>query len=185
MDTLTAFPAEFRAGTTLKVRRTYADFAANAGWTAKLTLFGAATITKDATADADAFLFTVLAADTDTELPAGGYGYVVQVTSGAEVYDAESGRIGVARSMTGMATNAGQSQNEKNLTAVTLMIAGKLSAGDMSSYQIAGRALSRYTFDELLKLQAALQVAVNQERNPETAFGGEVLVTFSGTGANQ
>lgn len=183
MDPLSSFPDEFRAGTTLKVRREYSDYPADDGWTATLTVYGAATIPGGVAVDGAGYIFTLAATATDTEAPPGTYRYVVQASKAGEVYEAEAGIINILRSLTGLAGNAGQSENEKNLALVNAMLAGKL-ASDMQSYQIAGRALSRYTFDELLKLKAALETAVGAERDPGRAMGGEVLVNFTPVGGN-
>jgi len=64
--TLTALPARFDAGTTVKYTRTLADFPANGGWSLALYISGAAYFTVAGSASGASFDFTIAATKTAT-----------------------------------------------------------------------------------------------------------------------
>lgn len=64
---LTALPARFRAGNTVKYTRTHSDYPASAGWGLALHISGlAAAFTTTGSASGDAFLLTIAATKTAT-----------------------------------------------------------------------------------------------------------------------
>ena len=79
-------------------------------------------------------------------LAAGKFHWQLQLTDGSDVFTVarSSEAIEVVASMSA-ATDA-RSEAETNVEAIRAMIAGKQ---DVASYEIAGRALSRFSWDEL------------------------------------
>lgn len=178
VSTLSALPAAFLAGTTVKYTRSLADYPATGGWTLKLALAGPAAFSKDAAASGADHAVELTA--TDTVLAPGVYQWSEQVRNGAGViYEVASGTV-VIRANPGSATGASQqSWAEKTLAVVEAAIAGTL-AGGLQSYQIHGRAVNRIPLEDLLKLRNTLRAQVAREQ-----YGAEpmssVRIRFSGT----
>src|SRR6185295_4801068 len=80
MGELSEFPSAMRAGTTLKVRRSYPSYPADQGWTATLDLADRSALHKNATADGADFIFTLDVDDTDPPFLPGFYRGSVLVT---------------------------------------------------------------------------------------------------------
>ncbi len=183
-------PASFAAGTTLKYRRAYADFPASQGWTLTLYLTegkALAVNSKAAVADGDAFLFTIPATGvglTTDDIAPGVYTWVELASKAGEVYPCPGGRgvVTVDPNPTTDTAGANQQWIEKVLELVEARIAGRTVDGaDVESYQIAGRALTKIPFRELMGIRNILRSQLRALR-AGGKFTREVLIKFTGAG---
>jgi len=170
METLTKIPASFTAGTTVKFRRTYADYPADQGWTLTGYLRGAAIRDYVAVAAGASFDFTFAAtgagppAGTDSLTP-GNYVWEERVSKAGEVYTPPGGTATVQVIQNTATAAAGdlQSKDEKDLVVVEAAISGRLTA-DLESYEIAGRAVKKIPIKELYKIKAHLVAKIRAAR---------------------
>jgi len=175
-------PDIIRAGQTIKYTRTITDFPADQGWTLAVYLRGA--VTRDAAVSTNAngkdFDVTVPATGaTGTEgMTAGNYAWIERVSKAGEVYDFSEGTLLVLQNLATAAAGDGQSLNEKLLALVETRLSGRMTE-DMEQFSIAGRAISRIPFKELMSIRNSLRWSVWQERNPGV-IGRQALITFEG-----
>jgi len=175
-----AFPSRFAAGTTLNVERSFSDYSATAGWTAKLYMNGLSEIAPVVgIAQGSGFRFTVPAIVTGI-LQAGDYVYKVIVTDGTVVLVAESGAIRIDPNIATALAGALQSQAEKWLQIAVAAIEGRLTA-DQQAYQIAGRAVTKIPIMEWWEIRARCESEIAQKRaSAGGRFGRTVRSTFTG-----
>lgn len=166
MDTPTALPDSFAAGTTVKYLRSVPDYPASSGWTLRLYLAGAATANILATAVSGDFLVTIAAATTATLVP-GLYQWTERVTKAGEVYVVGSGQIVVTPDISVAAPGDMVTSLEAQLEQVSALITTRLAnpGADIAAYSIAGRSIERMDLEGLQKLQSQLSYAVNRARN--------------------
>ncbi len=181
MEALAKIPDRITAGTTVKYTRSWGDYPANQGWTAKLALHvGAIKQIYDAVVSADgaSFDFTLPAAGSPStaELTAGNCRWFEQVTNGAEVYEPASGVIEVRADPMAAAGGSFQSWAERTLAVIEAKLEGRATE-DIESYQIAGRAVSRIPERELLQIRSQLVQIVRAERQ-KGRFGQTVRLTM-------
>jgi hypothetical protein len=162
VDALTALPARFPAGTTVKYRRSYSDFPASAGWELKLHLAGPSAKNWTASSDGDAFVFTLTAAET-AFCAAGSYRWVERVTKGAETYDAAAGMVTVTANVATAGVGELQSWREKALAEAREALSALIS-GRIQSFQIGSRVFSKLDLPELRKLVVELEAGVAREQ---------------------
>jgi hypothetical protein len=179
VGTLTALPEAFAAGTTVKYTRSFSDYPASAGWTAKLHLAGVTVLTVESDADGASFVFT-LAATATADLKPGNHLWREIVEKAGEKFIAASGMVRVEPDVEAATAGSLQGWEEAQLAVVEAALAGRLTS-DMESYQIAGRAIVKIPASELLKLRNQLRAAVNAQSRPGR-MGPTVVVEFSGGG---
>ena len=162
-------PTSFPAGTTVKFSRSFGDFPSSV-WTYSIFLNGlTAKFSKAAVAQADgSFLVTFDPTDT-ASLPAGAYRYSERVSNvgTGEKYDLTGDALitNIEANVETSAAGAFVTFEERTLAVIEAALAGNLSAG-IQSYQIAGRAVSKYTPKELFSMRGMLRAAVWRIQNP-------------------
>ncbi len=178
-DALDAMPSSFAAGTTVKLRRSLADFPASAGWTYELFLRGAGALDADGTADGDDFLVTIPAtgAGGTAGLAAGTYRWLERLTKAGEVYDGDTGVVAVTIDLGAAAAGDAQTHAERSLALIEAAIEGRIPEG-MESYQVAGRAVSKIPIADLVKLRGLYAAQVATDRNGGQL--GRVQLVFRG-----
>lgn len=162
-DILEQMPPHFAAGTTVKLRRSHADYPAS-DWDLTLHLRGASILDVDATPDGDDFLVTIPAADSDGLTP-GTYRWAERVSDGTEVYTAATGVVEITLDMATATAGAAQSHAERTLALIEAALEGRIPEG-MESYQVAGRAVTKIPIAELAKLRGIYAAKVWREKNP-------------------
>lgn len=181
---LTAIPLQIVRGTSLDYRRTYADFPASAGWTAKLWLAGASVVGIDGVADGDSFDFSLTVAQT-TALAAGVYLWEERVIRSPEEKVAADGTVGILETAKNAAAGALVSFEAKLLAAVEAAIFLRTGVGlatpidILDAYQVHRRQVTKMSLRELMTLRADLKRSVRNQMFPGR-MGPSVLVTFTG-----
>lgn len=165
------FPSEIRANFDLSITlEGYADQVAT-GYTPKLILGGAASLTKSGTVVGDDIVFAILAADT-AALTTGQYWY--QVIGDQTVGDGRSfildGSVLVRGTITGSGAYDGRSVAQQILSAIDATILGKATS-DQQGYTIqsgsGSRSLSRIPLPELKEIRAVYAAIVAGEIRSE------------------
>lgn len=155
MANLTALPDRFNAGETVKYSKNYADYPANAGWTAILYLAGASVLNVSGAANGAAFDFTLTAAQTGALLQ-GVYRWEERVTKAGETFIADEGTTIVDPNIANATAGSLQDYKEKLLGEVEAAISSML-AGKVAEFQILGHAARYLDFDDLVKLRGQLK----------------------------
>lgn len=177
LQPLSSVPDRITAGTTVKIRRTYADFPSDQAWTSELKLAGKSLLSVPGTPSGGGFDYVLTAAAT-APLAAGNYTWRILVTKAPETYVAESGVVEVLGNIAAAEAGDFQSWEERTLPIVELAIAGRLPSG-AESYQIAGRAITKMKLAELLDLRVRLRATIRAQKHPGS-LGPRVLATFTG-----
>lgn len=170
-------PRAHTAGTTLAFRRTATAYPASAGWAYTLTMRVPGYEPTAATADGDAFVFTVSAADC-AAWPPGTYAYSERVTRGDDVREIGSGSITVRPNLAVPQVGSdGRTHSERTLAMLEAAIEGRVVDG-IENYSIAGRAVAKIALPELFRLRGQYRLQVALERGGGRL--GSVQVTFGG-----
>jgi len=163
-------PLNFTAGTTVKYTRSLDDFQPSGNWGYTIYLNGpAAKFNKAATVqDGATFLIEFVPSDT-ASLPAGPYRFAERVVNSdsGETYDIDGDElvINIEPNVASSAAGAFQTFEERTLAVLEAAISGNLSGG-IQSYQIAGRAVSKYQMSELMNLRGMFRAAVWRQEHP-------------------
>lgn len=175
-DDLTEIPSIITGGTTVSWRRTYDEFSAGEGWSAKLYLAGASVFNKAATASGSDFIYTLTAAETSALLP-GGYGWWERVSQGGLVYEAvEPGRLTIAPDPATATAGSMQAQEEKDLAAIRAFLSGNAT---VKNYTIGDRSLEYHDQAWLAQRASILEARIEARRHPGR-IAREVRVCFGG-----
>jgi len=183
-DPLTAMPTEFMSGTTLKLKRSLADFPASAGWSLKLTLAGKTLFTFTSTPSGDAHLITIpaVAAPGTDDLTFGVYQWSEKALLAGEVYETARGMVTVTPNLEAGTGAEFQQWAEKVLELIEARIAGRMvDGGDAEAFQIGGRSVNLIPIRELFGYRNMLQGQLRSIRAGGT-FSREVVMKFTGTG---
>lgn len=178
MQTLTSIPERFAAGTTVKYRRSPADFPASDGWSLSLYLNGAVSQTYAAQVVSGEFEFTLPASGTPPHtgvLTAGNYIWTERASKvGVGVFDYATGFVEVTPDTAAATGNALQSKEEQELVLVDLAIKARLGGdgGDaiLKSYSLGGRAAELVPLSELYRHRNHLRAVIRSQRNPGQFF---------------
>ena len=158
---LTELPQRITVGDTVTWDETLSEFPASALWVVTYNFTGVeARFVSGHAAVVDDHRITI---DT-TALEPGHYDYAKKVADGTEVFTLERGLLEVDPDLS--ADTAGvdrRSFAEITLANIEAMLQGKATK-DQTSYSLNGRALSRYSPDELLAWRAQLRIEVRDER---------------------
>lgn len=92
----------------------------------------------------------------------GNYRFTAVVTSGADRHTVEQGTLIVELDLSTNPNENSESWVKQALDAIEAVILGK-ATHDQQSYSIQGRSLTRYSLDDILKLQTKLQRLYNKE----------------------
>lgn len=154
-------PRRIVIGDTITWDETLSDFPASASWvvTYNFTSKDARFVSGHAVAGDDHRITIVT-----TELEEGHYAWTKKVTDGSETFTLESGILDVDPDLSADTTGV----DRRSYAAIALenieaMLKGKATK-DQTSYSLNGRALSRYSIDELNDWRAQLRVEVRAER---------------------
>lgn len=162
-DILTDIPTEIRAGDTLSFTRTLSDYPASAGWSLSYVLINASgKITLSSTPDADVHSFTVAAGDTASYSP-GDYKFVSFIIKNTTRHTVDQGSVTILPDLISETVMDGRSHAEICLANIETVLAGKATA-DNYSYSIAGRSLSKYSWEELIAARNYYRVEVGKEK---------------------
>jgi hypothetical protein len=171
-------PALITAGTTVKFRRSFMDYAASDGWSYTFALAGPASLSKAGAPSGDAFEVTLAAVET-AGLSPGGYRYSEIVSKAGEVFEVGRGVLEVQPDLAAAQGDSALSHAERTLLVIEAALEGRLPSG-METYQIAGRAISKMKIKELMELRGQYAALVWKQRNPGK-LGPTVEVTFGET----
>jgi hypothetical protein len=171
MGELTALPATFAAGTTVRYRRSFADYPASAGWALTLHLNGPESIAHaDAVADGDDFVLT-LSATATAALEPGSYRWAERVSNGDEVYDVASGAITVTVNLATAVAGDALSWARRELAIIRKIKEGRIDA-DVEAYQIDGRSWQKIPMERVWVREADLNrlIAAEERGTPLQAI---------------
>lgn len=179
--TPTTEPASLIAGDTAKWLKSLPDYLPTDGWVLAYTLINATgKISFSTTTSGTDHLVNVSAATT-AAWAAGSYDWRATVSKAGEVYTVASGVINVAPAFAA-STLDNRTHARKTLANIEAYLenAQNLTA---SSYEIAGRQLSRHSMGELLKLRDRYKFEVSREDATARAAQGlpdsrRVMVRF-------
>lgn len=171
LEALTSMPEKLAAGSTLKVLRSYSDYSASDGWTVTFYFLGPSSFDKAADAEGSDHLLTLDATST-AALVVGTYNYQARAEKSGEVAVVESGSIEVTADFS-TATGASdqRSFNKKALDAIRAVLANKASSDELS-YQIAGRQVQHFTWQELMDAESVFSARYKAELNKERRAAG-------------
>ena len=172
LETATKMPDSINAGDTFKVKLSYSDFLASAGWSLLLVIINASDKQQLAsTADGDAHELSAPAATTADWLD-GLYKYKIFATDGTDRHQVAFGQFEVLPDLTVVKNYDHRTHVKKVVDALEALILGKASQ-DQQSLTIEGKSLSRYTPEELIKWKSHYdQLLITENNATRIANGG-------------
>lgn len=184
----TSEPANILAGSTLKWRKTLAEYPASDDWVLTYKFRGPSEgFDAVASADGDDHLVTVATATT-AGMAGGTWYWQGWVSKDSETYPVESGQLEVTAALPAAAnTYDGRTSAKKILDAIDAMLLGKASL-DQQEYEIGDRKLARIPIPDLIELRKAYAKLYMQEQQAEASRDGRprmktVLTRFGTPGA--
>ena len=184
-EPLSDFPEEFRAGDTLKVKRSdigtdYPNDTFTAKFEARSLDSHTSTISVTATADGSDYLFTFPATATSSYSPH-NYRFIITVTSGDDRVTIDEGTIKVLRNLPNQSADH-RTHSEIMVDKIQTLLEGKADS-DVANYSINNRSLTKLSVDELLKWRDYYKAEVLREKRVERAKSGQgsgnrILVGF-------
>ena len=159
--TLTELPRCITVGDTVTWDETQSAYPAGASWVLKYSFTShVAQFASTHVAVGDVHRVTI---DT-SKLEPTRYDYTKKVEDGSEVFTLERGYVEVRPDLSADTTGVDRrSYAVIALANIEAMLAGKATK-DQTSYSLNGRALSRYSPEELSAWRASLRVEVREER---------------------
>ena len=158
---ITELPRRITIGDTITWDETLSDFPASASWVVTYNFTNKdAQFASTHAAVGDDHRITIVT----TSLEEGHYPYTKKVTDGTATHTLEAGFLDVDPDLSADTTGV----DRRSFAAITLenieaLLKGKATK-DQTSYSLNGRALSRYSIDELNDWRALLRVEVRDER---------------------
>lgn len=169
---LTAVPSQIRAGDSVVMLLSLADYPASEGWSLEFVLVnGSGKITFRSEADGDSHSVEVHAADS-AEWSSGKYFFICSAVNGLLKNTASSGYIEILPDLSAVDTLDARSHAQKTLDALEAWIEGRNLA--VAEYEIAGRKMKYIPIAELLKLRDAYR----REVRGQTGKSGRIYVRF-------
>ncbi len=184
METLTALPASFPSGTTVKYTKTVSDYPASNGWQLKLLLAGAELLSVDAAPSGSDFAVTISATES-ARLSAGTYQYAEEVSKDGERYRIGSGTVLVEPNLTTALAGELQSADERLLKAVVAVIESRMGTAsgsipkDIEAYSIDGIAVTKVPLERLMAMRTQLATAVARAKRGG-GIGRQYRMSFTG-----
>ena len=185
-EPLSDFPEEFRAGDTLKVKRSdigtdYPNSTYTAKFHARCFDHKVDTITITATADGDDYLFTFSATAT-ASYHVGEWSFIITVEDGTNRVTVDEGTIKVLQNIVTDGSTDPRSHARIVLDKIETLLQGKADR-DVANYSINNRSLTKMSPDELLKWRDYYKAEVLREKRIERAKSGQgsgnrILVGF-------
>lgn len=164
MATLTAMPARFTAGETVKYTKAFSDYPANAGNVLKLVMAG---VEYTAPANVDGTSFDITLTHTQSALvPAGGYRWLERVTTaGGEVHVLASGYVTVDPDPATLTAEQSLSYAQRTLKVIEAIQTGRLTR-DMQAWIVDGVQAQFYDAadPDLEKLRVKMAREVEHEK---------------------
>ena len=178
-DTLTVTPTTITAGNSVTWVITLDDYPASVWTLSYVLLNSSAKVTITSSADGESHSVSVAAA-TSAEYAAGEYRYTALVTDGTDRFTVETGSITILPDPAEQDTYDGRTFAEICLENIEAVISGKATQDNMA-YSIAGRSLSKYSWEELLSARNSFrsEVAVGKRKASGKSSGQRVLVRFT------
>jgi hypothetical protein len=169
-EILVELPRRITIGDTITWDEALSDFPASASWvvTYNFTSPTAQFSSTHAIINVDDHRITIVT----TSLEEGHYEYTKKVTDGTTTHTLERGVLDVGPDLS--ADTAGvdrRSFAEVALESIEAMLLGKATK-DQTSYSLNGRALSRYSFDELRAFRAELRIEVADDKQKQRRAAG-------------
>lgn len=168
-------PTEVFAGSTWAWNVVVPAHSAADGWSIEYIFTNATTaftIEDDGTATANTYAINVDAATT-AGFTAGDYNWQLFAINGAERIYIDTGPTTVNPDISaGNVPFDARSHAKKTLDAIEAMIQGKATR-DQQSYSVAGRSLSRYTFEDLETFRRKYLAEYEQELVEESIAAGK------------
>ena len=162
MGELTALPPTFAAGTTVRYRRSHADYPASAGWALTLWLNGATSIAHfDAGTDGDVFTLELTATATAALAP-GSYDWVELVTKDDKTHDPARGKVTVTVNFATAVAGATLSWARRELAIIQKIKEGRMDA-DVQAYTIDGRSWQNIEIELVWAREAYLRRVIAAE----------------------
>jgi len=151
---LSAEPETITAGDSVSWTKTFSDYPASS-WTLTYALVMTGTLIEVTASASDDDYLVELAAATTADYSPGVYKYQAYVTGGtSERYTVGTGSIEVLPDFASQATGYDDRSFAKTcLDNIEAILEGKATA-DNYNYSIAGRSLSKYSWDELLSARS-------------------------------
>jgi hypothetical protein len=163
MQDLTALPASFAAGTTVKYTRSHADYPANDGWVLTVVLSGRDRLEVTGTPSGAAFAVTLPATET-AKLRPGVYRWTERASKAGEAFTACAGEITVTPDVVGASVGDLLSQDEKELDLVNTAIT-KILTHTLQAFSIAGRQVEYADLEKLQARRAVLEARISRRKN--------------------
>jgi len=162
MGELTALPPTFAAGTTVRYRRSHADYPASAGWALTLWLNGATSIAHvDAGTDGDVFTLELTATATAALAP-GSYHWAELVTKDGKTYDPAKGKVAVTVNFATATAGGALSWARRELAIIQKIKEGRIDA-DVEAYQIGERTWTNIPMAMVWAREAYLNRLIDAE----------------------
>lgn len=170
----TRVPEQIVAGNTLKFTIDLEDYRPGDGWQLSYHFLNASADLgqHDGTDNGDGTHLVTVDASTTAGWAAGRYSYRAFVSKGTERFSAGEGELVVEPDFATVATYDGRTHARKVLDSVEALLEGKATK-DQASYTVQGRALQRYSFEELLKLRDRLRQEVQAEEDAARIASGD------------
>ena len=170
----TAEPEKLVAGDTLKFTIDLADYRPEDGWTLSYHFLSASADLgqHDGSDNGDGTHLINVAAATTAGWAAGRYSYRAFVSDGSDRFSVREGELVVEPDFATVTTHDGRTHARKMLDAVEALLEGKATK-DQASYSVEGRALQRYSFEDLLALRDKLRLEVQAEENAARIANGD------------
>ncbi len=166
-DIPTSAPQTATAGDSLTWYQSAGDCTPADGWALSVEVVGK-DLSVAATNDNGQHRVTLTTAQTQG-LGAGAWSWVARATKAGERVTVARGTLTLAPDPLGEQASA-TTHAERMLAAIEALIEGRATS-DLSSYSVAGRSLTKMTFDELLAARSYFRHEVAAQRGSGSAIG--------------
>jgi hypothetical protein len=174
MQTPTAMPASFSAGTTLTYARTLDDLPTSAyGWRLCLYIAGPHEAKHEDIAAVSGVYTPLIPASVTQDLLPGAYRWlerVKEIAPGTRVLDIDSGNVTVEPDLATATGGSAMTYEAQVLEALKAKFLGRLTT-DQETLQVDGTLIERIPFEQLEGLIAKYQAIVDAQVSPDTLFG--------------
>ena len=165
-------PEKLTAGVTWKWKKTISDYPASE-WvlTYYLRKSGVTATSFSAAADGDSYLVTVAAATT-AAYASGVYDFIGWVVKGTEKFEVFNSVIEVLPNPTNTSAYDPRSHARRVMELIEAAMEGRIDAGQMESYSIGGRSISKIPLNQLRELWEKYKQDVVMEEQAERLANG-------------
>ena len=174
METLTAMPARFTAGTTVSYTRSIANLPDSAyGWALYVSLADAAQLVAGPFTVTNASADVVIASTATAALTPGSYRWqetLKELSPGTRVQEVSRGNSVVDFDLSTATAGSGQTDAARTLVALKAAMLGRITA-DAETIVIDGTTIAHIPFELLDSLVWKYQRIVDLQNNPKAFFG--------------